>query len=154
MPGFRRRHSFGLGVLVGLVIAGLIGIVLVAPIALAHHDAGSLETAYGNIVVSTLARANAGGVGANPTTASARSLQQGRQSYTGSCSQCHGTAGHNPGAVGQTSFSPATDLSGTSASSLSDSQTFTSSRMAWESRPFLASPASTPTPKTGTWVIS
>src|SRR6266851_1006239 len=124
MPGFRRRHSFVMGVLIGLVIAGLIGIVLVAPIALAHHGAGSLETAYGNIVVSTLARVNAGGVGANPTTANAQSLQQGRQSYTGSCSQCHGTAGHTQGAFGQTSFPPATDLSGPSASALSDGQMF------------------------------
>src|SRR5438067_6950694 len=121
---FRRRHSFGLGVLVGLVTAALIGIALMAPIALAHHDAGSVETSYGNLVVSNLARLGAGGVGANPTTASARSLQQGRQSYTGSCSQCHGTAGHTQGAFGQTSFPPATDLSGSSASSLADSQMF------------------------------
>ena len=123
-PRFRRRHSFGLGVVVGLAVAAIVGIALVAPIALAHHDAGSLETAYGNTVVSTLARVNAGGVGNNPTTASAQSLQQGRESYTGSCSQCHGTAGHTQGAFGQTSFPPATDLSATSASSLSDSQMF------------------------------
>jgi mono/diheme cytochrome c family protein len=111
-------------VLVGLALAAIVGIVLIAPIALAHHDAGSLETAYGNIVVSTLARLNAGGVGSNPTTVNAQSLQQGRQSYTGSCSQCHGTAGHAQGAFGQTSFPPATDLSGPSASNLSDSQVF------------------------------
>src|SRR5258708_38957775 len=91
---FRRRHSFGLGVLVGLVTAALIGIALVAPIALAHHDAGSVETSYGNVEVSNLARLGAGGVGANPTTASAQSEQQGRQSHTGSCSHGHGTAGH------------------------------------------------------------
>src|SRR5205807_1179094 len=123
-PRFRRRHCFGLGVVVGLAVAAIVGIALVAPIALAHHDAGSLETAYGNTVVSTLARLNAGGVGANPTTANAQSLQQGRQSYTGSCSQCHGTAGHTQGAFGQTSFPPATDLSGQSATSLSDGQMF------------------------------
>src|SRR5438105_3543868 len=123
-PRFRRRHSFGLGVVVGLAVAAIVGIALIAPIALAHHDAGSLETAYGNTVVSTLARVNAGGVGNNPTTATAQSLQQGRQSYTGSCSQCHGTAGHTQGAFGQTSFPPATDLSGPSASALSDGQMF------------------------------
>jgi len=124
VSGFRRRHTFGLGVLLGLVIAGIVGVVLVAPVALGHHSAGSLETAYGNIVVSTLARFNAGGVGSNPTTASSQSLEQGRQSYTGSCSQCHGTAGHTQGAFGQTSFPPATDLSGQEAQNLSDSQTF------------------------------
>ena len=120
----RRRHSFGLGVLVGLVIAALIGLALVAPVALAHHDATSLETSYGNLIVSSLARFGAGGVGADPTAASAQSLQQGRQSYTGSCSQCHGTAGHTQGAFGQTSFPPASDLSGQSASDLSDGQLF------------------------------
>src|SRR6266705_4117825 len=118
------RNSFGLGMLVGLGVASVVGIALVAPIALAHHDAGSLETAYGNVVVSTMARLNSGAVGANPTTASAQSMQQGRQSYTGSCSQCHGTAGHTQGAFGQTSFPPATDLSGQSASNLTDSQMF------------------------------
>jgi len=121
---FRRRHSFGLGVLVGLVTAALIGIALMAPIALAHHDAGSVETSYGNLVVSNLARLGAGGVGANPTTASAQSVQQGRQSYTGSCSQCHGTAGHTQGAFGQTSFPPASDLSAQNARDLSDGQMF------------------------------
>jgi mono/diheme cytochrome c family protein len=122
MPG--NRSTFALGVVVGLAIAGLLGVAVVAPIALAHHDASSLETAYGNAVVSALARLSAGGVGANPTTSSAQSLQQGRQSYTGSCSQCHGTAGHTQGAFGQTSFPPATDLSGRSASNLSDGQMF------------------------------
>src|SRR5207237_8294523 len=121
-PRFRRRYSFSLGVLVGLAVAAIVGILLIAPVALAHHDAGSLETAYGNTVVSTLARLSAGGVGSNPTTVNAQSLQQGRQSYTGSCSQCHGTAGHTQGAFGQTSFPPATDLSGLRASSLSESQ--------------------------------
>ena len=121
---FRRRHSFGLGVLVGLIIAGVLGVALVAPVALAHHDAGSMETSYGNLIVSSLARFGAGEVGANPTTASAQSLQQGRQSYTGSCSQCHGTAGHTQGAFGQTSFPPASDLAAQNAQNLTDSQVF------------------------------
>jgi mono/diheme cytochrome c family protein len=93
-------------------------------VALAHHEAGSLETAYGNSVVSTLARFNAGGVGANPTTATAQTLEQARGSYTGSCSQCHGTSGNTQGAFGQTSFAPATDLSSQSTRNLSDSQMF------------------------------
>ena len=123
-PRLQRRHSFGLGVLVGLAIAAILGLVLVAPIALAHHDASSLETAYGNAVITGLSRLNAGNVGANPTTANARSLQRGRQSYTGSCSQCHGAGGHTQGAFGQTSFPPATDLTSDATSSLSDGQMF------------------------------
>ncbi len=110
--------------LVGLAIAAILGLVLVAPIALAHHDASSLETAYGNAVITGLSRLNAGNVGANPTTANAQSLQQGRQSYTGSCSQCHGAGGHTQGAFGQTSFPPATDLTSDATSSLSDGQMF------------------------------
>src|SRR3954451_6154886 len=51
-PRLRRRHSFGLGVVVGLAISAILGLVLVAPIALAHHDASSLETAYGNAVIT------------------------------------------------------------------------------------------------------
>jgi mono/diheme cytochrome c family protein len=121
---FKRRYTFGLGVLVGLIIAGIIGLLLVAPVALAHHNAGSLETAYGNSIVSTLTRFNAGGVGANPTTATAQTLEQARGSYTGSCSQCHGTSGNTQGAFGQTSFPPATDLSSQNARNLSDSQMF------------------------------
>ena len=75
-PRLQRRHSFGLGVLVGLAIAAILGLVLVAPIALAHHDASSLETAYGNAVITGLSRLNAGNVGANPTTASAQKITE------------------------------------------------------------------------------
>jgi mono/diheme cytochrome c family protein len=118
------RHPFAFGVLMGLVLAALFGVLLVAPIALAHHSAGSLETAYGNLVVTSLARLNAPSAGANPTTSSSQTLQQGRESYTGACSQCHGTAGHTQGIFGQTSFPPASDLAGDSARSLSDGQIF------------------------------
>src|SRR5579859_3925159 len=72
----RRTHGFGLGVLIGLIIAAVIGLLLVAPVALAHHSAGSLETAYGNVIVSTLARFNAAGVRSNPTTPSTQTLLQ------------------------------------------------------------------------------
>ena len=105
-----QRSAFARGIVVGLVVAAVVGVLLVAPIALAHHSAGSLETAYGNLVVTTLARFNAASVGTNPTTSSSQSLQQGRESYTGACSQCHGTAGHTQGIFGQTSFPPASDL--------------------------------------------
>ena len=123
-PQFRRRHSFGLGVLTGLIVAGIVGVLLVAPIALAHHTAGSLETDYGNSVVGLLARFNAGDVGSNPTTPTTQTLLQARESYTGSCSQCHGTSGNTQGAFGQTSFPPATDLGGQSARNLSDGEMF------------------------------
>ena len=120
-----QRSGFATGIILGLIIAAVIGVVLVAPIALAHHSAGSVETAYGNIVVTTLARINAASVGSNPTTSNTQSLQQGRQSYTGACSQCHGTAGHTQGIFGQTSFPPASDLGGDNARALSDGQMFT-----------------------------
>jgi mono/diheme cytochrome c family protein len=121
---FRRRHHIGLGVVVGLVVAFLVGIVVVAPVALSHHDAPSLERAYGNMVVSNLALMNAAGIGPNPTSADAKSVLQGRTSYTGSCSQCHGPSGHTQGVFGRTSFPPASDLAGPNSRNLNDSQLF------------------------------
>ncbi len=47
-------------------IALVILAVVVAPIALTHHSAGSLETAYGSAVVSLVTRIDGGDVGANP----------------------------------------------------------------------------------------
>jgi len=121
-----QRSGFATGIIVGLIIAAVIGVVLVAPVALAHHSAGSLETAYGNIVVTTLARASMRRAsGLAPTTSNIQSLQQGRQSYTGACSQCRGTAGHTRDIFGQTSFPPASDLAGENARALSDGQMFT-----------------------------
>jgi len=100
------------------------GRLLAAPVALMHHDASSLETAYGNAVVNTVARVNAAGIGTNLTTADARTLQQGRESYTGSCSQCHGASAQAEGVFGRTSFPPATDLSSDAMRSVSDGQMF------------------------------
>jgi len=113
-----------LGIVVGLLLAGVLVGVLAAPVALMHHDAGSLETAYGNAVVNTVARVNAAGIGANPLTINDRTLQQGRESYTGSCSQCHGASAQAEGAFGRTSFPPATDLTSAAMRSVSDGQMF------------------------------
>jgi mono/diheme cytochrome c family protein len=120
----RQRGRFWLGLLVGLVIAGLIGVALVAPIALMHHDAGSLETAYGSAVVGLVSRYGGTNADTNPVASSARTLEQGRESYTGSCSQCHGGQGDGRGVFGQTSFPPATDLTSASTRNLSDGQIF------------------------------
>ena len=119
-----RSGPFIPGIVVGLVIAGGVGGILAAPVALMHHDAGSLETAYGNSVVQAVARVNSGGIGANPLTVNDRTLQQGRESYTGSCSQCHGASAQAEGVFGRTSFPPATDLASEAMRSVSDGQMF------------------------------
>jgi mono/diheme cytochrome c family protein len=113
-----------LGLIVGLVIAGLLGVALLAPIALMHHDADSLETAYGSAVVGLVARYGGTNAGSNPVASDDRTLEQAREAYTGSCSQCHGGLGDGRGAYGQTTFPPATDLTSTSTRSLSDGQLF------------------------------
>src|SRR3954453_1303677 len=93
-PASRRQHGrFLLGLLVGLVIAGLLGMVLLAPIALLHHDASSLETAYGSAVVGLAARQGGANVGSNPVSSTNQTLEDARNAYTGSCSQCHGGLG-------------------------------------------------------------
>lgn len=119
----RVRYLF-FGIALGLAIAAAAGALLVAPLALTHRDASSLETAYGNAMVSLVARVGGTGVGPNPLTLPAKTLQAARAAYTGSCSQCHGAAGDGRGAFGQTAFPHATDLTGESTRELSDEQIF------------------------------
>lgn len=119
-----RGSALVLGVVLGLAIAAVLGVLVVAPVALTHRSAGSLETAYGNAVVSLVARVRGTGAGPNPVTVTSRTLEQGREAYTGSCSQCHGAIGDGKGGFGQTTFPPATDLTGPSARAMSDDQLF------------------------------
>ena len=84
--------------------AGLLGLMVLGPITLTHHDAGPLETAYGNAVVGLVGQILGAGLGPNPVATTPRTLDAGRQAYTGSCSPCHGAVGHGRGAFGVTSF--------------------------------------------------
>ncbi|MFI5269025.1 MAG: cytochrome c [Chloroflexota bacterium] len=98
--------------------------IVLAPVALTHRAAGSLETSYGNTVVSTVTKLRAAGIGANPVAGDSQAIQAGREAYTGSCAQCHGAAGDGKGVFGQTTFPPATDFTSQTARDLSDQQMF------------------------------
>ena len=117
-----KRLLFGLAV--GLVIAGAVGALVGAPLALLHRDASSFELAYDNAMVNVATSLGARQVGANPLQATPESLQAARAAYTGSCSQCHGAAGDGRGAFGAASFPPATDLTSSTAKALSDGQVY------------------------------
>src|SRR5947209_20615937 len=120
-PGHRGpRWHLALGIAFGFAIAGLLGLLALAPIALTHHDAGPLETAYGNAVVGLVARILGAGLGPNPVATTTRTLDAGRQAYTGSCSPCHGAVGGGRGAFGVTSFPPAGDLTNDFTRALTD----------------------------------
>src|SRR4051812_12210941 len=118
-----RRH-LTLGMAFGFALAGLVGLLVLAPIALTHRGAGPLERSYGNVVGALVTRIQAAGLGPNPVASTSRTLEGGRQADTGSCSQCHGALGDGSGAFGPTSFPPATDLTSATTRDLADGQLF------------------------------
>src|SRR3954462_5188704 len=85
-PSSRRLHP-ALLVAFGFALAGLVGLLLLAPVALMHRDAGNLERAYGNAVIGMVTRLQGSGLGPNPVGSDARALEAGRNEFTGSCSQ-------------------------------------------------------------------
>jgi mono/diheme cytochrome c family protein len=118
------RWYLTLGMAFGFAVAGLLGLLVLAPIALTHHDAGELERSYGSAVVALVSRIQGAGLGPNPVAPTSRTLDAGRQSYTGSCAPCHGAIGHGRGAFGVTSFPPAGDLTNDFTRGLTDDQLF------------------------------
>jgi mono/diheme cytochrome c family protein len=118
------RWHLTLGMAFGIAVAGLLGLLVLVPIALMHHDAGQLERSYAAAVVALVSRIQGAGLGPNPVSPTSHTLEAGRQAYTGSCSQCHGALGDGTGAFGLTSFPPATDLTDSTARDLTDGQLF------------------------------
>ena len=118
------RGRLAPGIILGVVLALVVLAIVLAPLALTHRAAGSLETAYGNTVVSTVTRVRAMGIAANPVAGDSNAVQAGREAYTGSCAQCHGAAGDGKGVFGQGTFPPATDFTSQAAKDLSDQQMF------------------------------
>lgn len=112
------------GIILGVLLALLVVALVLAPLALMHRGAGSLETSYGNAVLSTVTKIRAVGIGPNPVAGDSQAIQAGREAYTGSCAQCHGAAGDGKGVFGQNTFPPATDLTSRPARDLSDQQMF------------------------------
>jgi len=122
-PAARSSHLL-LGIIIGGLGAAILGAVLLAPVALTHHDASSFEAAYGSAVVGLVSRIEGARVGPNPVADNARALATAQEAYAGSCAECHGAAGDGRGEFGQTTFPPATDLTSRSTRELSDGQLF------------------------------
>ena len=110
-----------LGLILGLVIAALVGLFVAAPQALLHHEASDLERTYGSAMVSLAARFN---VPQRLPDAGPQAAKRGRQAYADSCAQCHGAVGDGKGVIGQTTFPPATDLTSSEVRNRSDAELF------------------------------
>jgi mono/diheme cytochrome c family protein len=105
-----------------LVLAALI-VVFGAPLVLIHRQDLPLEQQYGHFAVSMAARLQAGSA-TNPLANNARTVAMGRDAYTGSCAQCHGAVGDGKGALGQSTYPPATDLTTHDVQEKSDAELF------------------------------
>lgn len=85
-PSAGRLHPL-LFLALGFALASLLGLLLLAPLALMHRDASNLEREYGNGAISMVTRVQGAGLGPNPVGSDARTLEAGRNAFTGSCSQ-------------------------------------------------------------------
>src|SRR5512135_827761 len=110
-------------VAIGVLVAAVVGAILVAPLLLVHRADLPLERAYGNAVVSLVARLQAGDA-KDPYAGDSRAITAGRYAYTGSCASCHGAAGDGKGLFGQDTYPPATDLLSEDAKEKSDAMLF------------------------------
>lgn len=109
--------------MLGAAIAAVVGALLLAPLLLIHRGDLPLERAYGNALVTLVARMQAGDA-KNPYARDDRAITAGRYAYTGSCASCHGAAGDGKGIFGQDTYPPATDLTSEDAKEKSDAMLF------------------------------
>src|SRR5579859_443521 len=105
-----------------LVLAALI-VLFGAPLVLIHRQDLPFEQQYGHFAVSMAARLQAGSA-TNPLASNARTVAMGRDAYTGSCAECHGALGDGKGALGQSTYPPATDLTSHDVQEKSDTALF------------------------------
>ncbi|MBM4420348.1 MAG: c-type cytochrome [Chloroflexi bacterium] len=115
-----RRFVVAGAALVALAIAAA---VVGGPLALTHRSELPLERRYGEAMVTLTARLGAGSQ-TNPLAGDARSLQRGRDAYTGGCASCHGVLGDGRGVLGATNYPPASDLRADTVRGKSDAELF------------------------------
>src|SRR5579859_1103300 len=106
----------------GAVVAGIIAIVG-APLLLVHRQDVPLEQQYGHFMIGVAARALAGNA-TNPVANNGRAIAAGRDAYTGSCAECHGSNGDGKGVFGTATYPPATDLTSHDVTEKSDAELF------------------------------
>src|SRR5579864_6220441 len=106
----------------GAVVAGIIAIVG-APLLLVHRQDLPLEQQYGHFMIGVAARVLAGNA-TNPVANNPRAIAPGRDAYTGSCAECHGSNGDGKGIFGASTYPPATDLTSHDVAEKSDAELF------------------------------
>jgi mono/diheme cytochrome c family protein len=121
-PGTRLRPLIIAALAGGAVVAGVIAI-LGAPLLLVHRQDLPLEQQYGHFMIGVAARVLAGNA-ANPVANNPRAASAGRDAYTGSCAECHGSSGDGKGVFGTATYPPATDLTSHDVEEKSDAELF------------------------------
>jgi mono/diheme cytochrome c family protein len=121
--GARADRRLVVLVIGGVAVLGVLIAVFGAPLVLIHRQDLPLEQQYGHFAVSMAARLEAGNA-TNPLANNARTLATGRDAYTGSCAECHGAVGDGKGALGQSTYPPATDLTTHDVQEKSDADLF------------------------------
>src|SRR5579871_1500089 len=106
----------------GAIVAGIIAIAG-APLLLVHRQDLPLEQQYGHFMIGVAARVLAGNA-TNPVGNNPRAVAAGRDAYTGSCAECHGSNGDGKGVFGAATYPPATDLTSHDVAEKSDAELF------------------------------
>jgi mono/diheme cytochrome c family protein len=121
-----RRPSLGsllLGLLLGIVLAGG-ALALLAPTFLRHRADWPFERVLAEVAKEAAIPSDAKSLQPPGPLNDRRTLNGGRQAYTGSCASCHGATGDGKGAFGAALFPNATDLRGADTQGKTDGELF------------------------------
>jgi len=115
--------SLILGIIVGVVGVAIVG-ALLAPSFLRHRGDWPGERAAAEVAKELAIPRDASSLQSPKSLTDRRTLNEGRQAYTGSCASCHGPAGDGKGLFGAALYPDATDLRGQDTQEKSDGQLF------------------------------
>jgi mono/diheme cytochrome c family protein len=121
-----RRPGLGsilLGVVLGLIIAGIVGALLL-PSFLRHRGDLPAERMMAEVAKEMTISREAASVQAPKDLTDRRTLNQGREAYTGACASCHGATGDGKGLFGQALYPDATNLLERDTQEKTDGQLF------------------------------
>ena len=121
-----RRPGLGsvlLGLVLGLVLAGIVGALLV-PSFLRHRGDLPGERVLAEVTKELAIPREAVSLSAPKDLTDRRTINQGRQAYTGACASCHGATGDGKGVFGQALYPDATNLLERDTQEKTDGQLF------------------------------